>query len=179
MKNKQIGIFLDRDGVLNQAYGFRPPNNPSELRLLPGAAAAVRDLNQADFKVFVVTNQGGVGLGYMTPDDLHAIHAKLLEEIHKVGGRIDEIMACIHKPKEGCSCRKPQPGMLTTLAAKHNIDLSKSFMVGDREIDIKAGAAAGTKTILITDETKVETQADHICDSLTTAAQLILKLTSL
>lgn len=173
---KHRGVFLDRDGVLNQAYGFRPPNNVSELRLLPGAAEAVRYLHQGGMKVFVVTNQGGVGLGYMTPQELDAIHRKLLAEIEQAGGHIDEIMACIHKPKEGCSCRKPKPGMLTALAAKYNIDLGKSFMVGDREVDIEAGMAAGTTTILIETE-NVPTKADHICDSLSTAAQLILELT--
>ena len=81
--NKKKAVFLDRDGVLNKSFGFRPPNNASELQILPGAPQAVAKLSQAGFLVFVVTNQGGVGLGYMTSENLASIHEKLTQEVEK------------------------------------------------------------------------------------------------
>ena len=174
--NKKRAVFLDRDGVLNKSFGYRPPNDASELTLLPGVPEAVVKLNEAGFLVFVVTNQGGVGLGYMTTGDLAKIHHKLETEVAKQGGTFTEIMSCIHKPRAGCACRKPKPGMLLALARKHNVDLPNSFMVGDRDMDIQAGRAAGTTTILIESDEKTEQVADYTCPSLLAASELILEL---
>ena len=174
--NKKKSVFLDRDGVLNKSFGFRPPNNASELQILPGAPQAVAKLSQAGFLVFVVTNQGGVGLGYMTSENLASIHEKLTQEVEKAGGTFTEIMACIHKPRAGCACRKPKPGMLLDLAHKYNVDLRKSFMIGDRDMDIQAGQAAGTTTILIKSNEKTEQTADYTCPNLLAASELILGL---
>ena len=173
MTQKKKAVFLDRDGVLNQSLGKRPPNNKHELTLLPGVPEAVAELNRAGFLVFVVTNQGGVGLGYMTPDDLAGIHDKLAEEVAKAGGHFTEMMACIHKPRSGCPCRKPKPGMLLDLAKRHNVDLARSFMIGDRDMDIAAGKAAGTKTILIESDEKTTEVPDYICPDLLTASRLL------
>ncbi|HBN95477.1 MAG TPA: D-glycero-beta-D-manno-heptose-1,7-bisphosphate 7-phosphatase [Firmicutes bacterium] len=177
MTQRKRAVFLDRDGVLNQSIGSRPPNNEEELTLYPGVPKAVAMLNDAGFLVFVVTNQGGVGLGYMTPQDLEGIHQKLAEEVGKHGGSFTEIMACTHRPRAGCSCRKPKPGMLLTLAEKHHIDLENSFMVGDRDMDIEAGRAAGTTTIWIESDKKTEQVADYTCPNLLAASELILSLT--
>lgn len=176
MTKKQKSVFLDRDGVLNKSYGRRPPNNPEELVLFPGVPEAIRKLNSAGYLVFVVTNQGGVGLGYMTQETLDAIHAKLQAEVAKAGGRFTEIAACTHKPKEGCACRKPKPGLILDLAERYNVDLAASFMVGDRDMDIQAGKAAGTRTILIESREKVAEQADYTCKNLLAASELILEL---
>ncbi|HHT73657.1 MAG TPA: HAD family hydrolase [Firmicutes bacterium] len=167
-------VFLDRDGVLNRSIGKRPPNTPEELEMLPGAAKAVKELNDAGFKVFVVTNQGGVALGYMTKEDLEAIHARLQEEVAREGGVIHEIAACTHRPWAKCNCRKPKPGMLIQLARRHKIDLENSFMVGDREMDILAGQGAGTTTILVGDGEE-ETTADYAVADLAEAARLIIE----
>lgn len=177
MTQRKRAVFLDRDGVLNQSIGSRPPNNEEELTLYPGVPKAIAMLNDAGFLVFVVTNQGGVGLGYMTPQDLEGIHQKLAEEVGKHGGSFTEIMACTHRPRAGCSCRKPKPGMLLTLAEKHHIDLENSFMVGDRDMDIEAGRAAGTTTIWIESDKKTEQVADYTCPNLLAASELILSLT--
>ncbi|NLL43161.1 MAG: HAD family hydrolase [Firmicutes bacterium] len=176
MTQKKRAVFLDRDGVLNKSYGHRPPNNAEELILFPGVPEAVARLNGAGLLTFVVTNQGGVGLGYMTPDDLDAIHGKLTEKVAQQGGSFTEIMACTHKPKAGCACRKPKPGMLLALAEKYNVDLSQSFMVGDRDMDIEAGKAAGTTTILIESEEKIRQVPDYTCPDLSSASELILSL---
>ena len=176
MPSTNKAVFLDRDGVLNKAYGFRPPNNADELILFPGVPEAIRGLNEAGYLVFVVTNQGGVGLGYMTEVELDAIHARLEELVGQAGGKFTEIAACIHKPKEGCACRKPKPGLILDLAERYNVDLEASFMVGDRDMDIQAGKAAGTRTILIKSKEKTTEEADYTCPNLLAASELIVKL---
>lgn len=174
MTQKKRAVFLDRDGVLNKSLGSRPPNNASELTLYPGVPQAIAKLNEAGYLTFVVTNQGGVGLGYMTLGDLHDIHTKLSDEVAIHGGSFTEIMACTHKPRAGCSCRKPKPGMLLELAKRHNVDLQRSFMIGDRDMDIAAGKAAGAVTILIESDEKIKQVPDHTCPNLLAASELIL-----
>lgn len=176
MINKKRAVFLDRDGVLNRALGSRPPNNAAELDLFTGVPQAVAKLNKLGFLVFVVTNQGGVGLGYMTEQDLADIHHKLATEVAKAGGSFTEIMACTHKPRAGCACRKPEPGMLHNLAKKYNVDLEKSFMVGDRDMDIAAGKAVGTTTILIESAEKTKQVPDYKCPDLLAVSELIASL---
>ena len=167
-------VFLDRDGVINRSDG-KPPNTPEELVLLPKVSEAISRLNAAGFLVFVVTNQGGVGLGYMTKKSLDRIHEKLLQEVKEGGGRIDEIKACTHRPRAGCSCRKPKPGMILDLAAKYDIDLAKSYMVGDRDSAIEAGRAAGIKTIFIGNRAEAPEEADFTDPDLFSAAEMILR----
>ncbi|EOP32325.1 HAD family hydrolase [Bacillus thuringiensis] len=167
MKNK--AIFLDRDGVLNECMTdkVRFVNQPSDLFLLPGTAQAIKIFKEQDYKVYIVTNQGGIGLGYMTTDALNQIHEKLKKDLLKEEpfASIDEISTCIHSPKENCICRKPEPGLIINLANTNNIDLSNSYMVGDRETDIESGQRAGTKTILISNY-QSETKADKVFPNL-------------
>ncbi|PGU51853.1 hypothetical protein COD72_23095 [Bacillus cereus] len=171
-------VFLDRDGILNEVLSTRVKfvNKPEDLYLLPGVAESIAKLKRNGFKVFTVTNQGGIGLGYMSYEQLEKIHEKLQSEILKLNelAVIDEIMTCAHKPKENCKCRKPEPGMLLTLAKKHNISLGDSYMVGDREVDVAAGISAGTKTVLVTNEDE-PTQANLKCSTLLEAVDYILE----
>ncbi len=166
----QKAVFLDRDGVIND--NKRPVNRPEELILYPKAGEAIRLLNDAGYKVFVVTNQGGVGLGYLSEKDLDEIHAKMEEDLKAANAHVQEIRACTHKPKEGCVCRKPDAGMILELADKHSIDLQHSYMVGDRITDIQAGEKAGAQTIFIGNES---VDADFNTDSLYEAVQWILE----
>ncbi|WP_246938502.1 D-glycero-alpha-D-manno-heptose-1,7-bisphosphate 7-phosphatase [Bacillus pinisoli] len=147
-------IFLDRDGVINEVLTKRVKfvNKPSDLYLLPRVGEAIKLLNDAGYPVFVVTNQGGVGLGYMTEQALKAIHQQLEKDLSAYGASIVEVVYCAHKPTAGCECRKPGPKMITDLARLHGVDLSTSYMIGDRDVDILAGKAAGTKTIIVGDE---------------------------
>jgi D-glycero-D-manno-heptose 1,7-bisphosphate phosphatase len=172
------GVFLDRDGVINEVLTKRVKyvNTPQDLYLLPGVQKAMRMLTEAGFQLFIVTNQGGVGLGYMTKQLLDKIHEKLIYDIEIEGGKIVEIACCIHRPKEGCACRKPSGKMIRDLAQKYNIDLSQSYMVGDRDVDLLAGREAGTKTVWIStrqDDSAIHL-ADYTCGSLLEAAQWIL-----
>lgn len=166
-------VFLDRDGVLNKSVGKRPPNNQEELQLFPKVGQAIKKLNDAGYKVFVVTNQGGVGLGYMRADTLEEIHDRLRREVAEQGGHIKGIAACTHRPHDNCSCRKPNPGMLLDLANEHRIELAKSFMVGDRESDIEAGERAGTRTVFI--GSNPECEPDYIAPNLWEATLWIIE----
>jgi D-glycero-D-manno-heptose 1,7-bisphosphate phosphatase len=163
-------VFLDRDGVINDHVRY--VNSPEDLFLFPGVGKAIKKLNDAGFKVFVVTNQGGVGLGFLKEEDLHAVHEKMERELKQDGAVIDEIACCPHKPKAGCACRKPEPKMILDLARKYDIDLKHSYMVGDRDTDVWAGQRAGTKTIFIG---APFAEADFSVKSLVEAADLILE----
>ena len=148
-------MFLDRDGVLIEEVEYLA--RPEQIRLIPGAAAAVRRANRAGWRVVVVSNQSGVARGLFPESVLSDIHrtisARLFEE---AGAVIDGFYYCPHHPTEGqggyrmeCECRKPKPGMLLRAAGELGIDLAESWMIGDRLTDLQAGAAAGCRTILV------------------------------
>jgi len=149
-------VFLDRDGVINEIGSERVKyvNKPEDLRILPGVAEGIAQLRRLGYLIFVVTNQGGVGLGYMKRGMLEKIHEKMMELLQKEHPEalIDDIAYCHHRPNSGCPCRKPKPGMILELAQKHKIKLAESWMVGDRDVDIMAGQKAGCRTALITPE---------------------------
>lgn len=166
---KGRAVFLDRDGVINDHVRY--VNRADDLILFPGVGRALKQLHDANYRVFVVTNQGGVGLGYMTEGNLHQIHRKMMEELAREGAVIDDIAYCPHKPKEGCVCRKPEPKMITDLAERYHINLAESYMVGDRETDVEAGIRAGTKTILLGEGSS---QADFVVPDLVCAVDVIL-----
>ncbi|WP_456274518.1 D-glycero-alpha-D-manno-heptose-1,7-bisphosphate 7-phosphatase [Bacillus sp. AK031] len=164
-------VFLDRDGVINEVLSKRVKfvNKLSDIYYLEKVPQAVKLLTDAGYKLFVVTNQGGVGLGYLSQAGLENIHTKMKQDIEEEGGKIEEFASCIHKPHEGCACRKPEAGMILSLAEKYDLDLKKSFMVGDREPDIEAGKKAGCSTVFIANEDPLKI-ADHTFPSLYEAA---------
>lgn len=151
-------VFLDRDGVLNTDSDLI--DSPERLQLLPGAAAAVAQLTQRGIRCIVVTNQPVIARGLCTEETLAAIHAKLTAEVRAAGGEIAAIYHCPHHPethhgegiaalRRGCRCRKPAPGMLLRARRELNLDLARAVMVGDRATDIRAGRAAGVRTVLL------------------------------
>lgn len=156
-------FFLDRDGVINESHWV---NNPEEFVLIEGAAEAIKLLNDYGYEVFVVTNQGGVGLGYMSEEALDTVHRFMIEQIKNTGGKIKEVKACIHKPHEGCYCRKPKPGMILDLIKSYQIDGAQSYMVGDRDVDIQAGKKAGVRTVFIGHHVPRHVQPDYVFPSL-------------
>jgi D-glycero-D-manno-heptose 1,7-bisphosphate phosphatase len=164
-------VFLDRDGVLNQ----RPPEHDyvrsrDQFSLLPGVAEAVRRLDAAGYALVVVSNQRGIARGLVSRGTLKAIEEAILEET----GVAVAFYYCPHDRDDGCSCRKPAPGMLLEASADLTLDLSRSVMVGDAETDVEAGRAAGTRTILIA-PAGVETTADAVVGSLAEAAAAIVQ----
>ena len=145
------GIFLDRDGVIiRKAADGEYITSAEEMEFLPGSAKAIADLSRSGFKVIVVTNQRGVATGKIELRELQHIHSKLKEIVANLGGNVCDIFYCPHDLSEGCTCRKPNTGMLVQAAKMHDLLLSECWMVGDAATDITAGKRAGCKTALIT-----------------------------
>lgn len=147
-------VFLDRDGTIIEEVHYL--SSPEQVRLIPGAADAVRRFNNAGVLVVVVTNQAGVARGYFPESRVSEVHAHLSALLAERGAHIDAYYHCPHHPTEGvgeyrvaCDCRKPKPGLLLTAARELDIDLSRSWMIGDKPCDAEAGAAAGCRTMLV------------------------------
>ena len=158
LKNKQKAVFLDRDGTINKYVGFL--RDIDQFELIEGVAEAIKQINASGYLCIVVTNQPVIARGEVTVSQLKEIHNKMETLLGLEGAYIDGLYYCPHHPHKGfegeipelkfdCECRKPKPGMLLKAAEDFNIDLSKSWMVGDGENDIKAGENAGCKTCLI------------------------------
>ena len=193
-------VFLDRDGTIN-AMVYNPefglvdsPSNPDEFRLLPGVGEAIRALNEAGFLAVVVSNQPGVAKGKCTPALLEAMTEKMRQGLAESGARLDAIYYCLHHPEAAlpdyravCDCRKPKPGLLMRAAQELDIDLGRSFMIGDGITDLVAGQAAGAQTVLVNrrkcylcDEmTRHQVRPNHVVADLTEAAALICVLEGL
>lgn len=147
-------VFLDQDGTINKEVGYL--DNPAQLKLLPGAAKAIKALNGRRLLVIVASNQSGIARGYFTEEDLERIHQKLKGELAKKGAFIDAIYYCPHHSeigdkiyKKACRCRKPNPGMLEKAALDFDLNLRQSYLVGDKVSDIEAGHRVGCKTVLV------------------------------
>lgn len=151
-------IFIDRDGTLNEMvhdpdHGtLDSPRRPEQVALMPGAAEFLKALREDGWFLVVATNQPGIAKGTLTPPELKAVHARLADLLAAGGGRWDDLRVCTHHPDYGspCDCRKPKPGLLLEAARAHGLDLSASWMIGDGLVDVRAGRAAGCRTILLT-----------------------------
>lgn len=143
-------IFLDRDGVINRRRADHV-KGWDEFEFMPHALDALAELRRLNAAVVLVTNQGVVGRGLISADQLGAIHAQMLREIESAGGHVTAIYACLHAPTEGCACRKPKPALIRQAALDLGLDLSTSIMVGDSATDIQAARAAGVTPIFLND----------------------------
>ena len=168
-------VFLDRDGVLNASVVRDgrpyPPDSLKELVILPGVEETISDLHHAGFLIIVVTNQPDVARGKQSREVVEAMHEFLMNRL-----ALDDIKTCFCIEGPGCECYKPKPKMLLDAASELNIELSGSFMIGDRWRDIGAGQAAGCKTFFIDygyDEKQPE-RPDFVVASLFEAGQIIL-----
>jgi D-glycero-D-manno-heptose 1,7-bisphosphate phosphatase len=156
IRNSQFfrAIFIDRDGTLNEDIGY--VSTPDELILYPWAAEAVSLVNKSGFKAVVITNQSGIARGMYSEETLRAIHERMIEELAREGARIDAVYYCPHHPEVGdahyrieCDCRKPGTGMLDAAAGEHNIDLKRSFVIGDKSSDIMLAENAWARSALV------------------------------
>ena len=145
---KSRGVFLDRDGVINRAVvrDGKPysPATLKELEILPDASSALADLKGCGFLLLVITNQPDVGRGLQQRDVVEGINQTLASALP-----LDAVLVCYHSDEDACDCRKPRPGMLLRAARDWDLDLARSFMIGDRWRDIEAGHNAGCITVLI------------------------------
>lgn len=151
--SKTPAVFFDRDGVLNVDHGY--VHKPDEFQWIDGAREGIAALKSLGYLVFVFTNQSGVARGYYEEQDVRALHEWMQQQLAKIGGHIDAFAYCPHHPKSGrapylqeCGCRKPAPGMLERLLAEWPVDRDRSFVVGDKDSDLQAGAAVGLPGIL-------------------------------
>jgi D-glycero-D-manno-heptose 1,7-bisphosphate phosphatase len=138
---------LDRDGTVAEEVGYL--NHISRFRMLRGVAAAIRKLNEARVPVVVVTNQSGVGRGYFPESLVREVHERMIAELTGEGARLDGVYYCPHVNADECACRKPKTGMLEQAAAELQLDLKKSFVVGDRGGDVELAHRAGSRSILV------------------------------
>jgi D-glycero-D-manno-heptose 1,7-bisphosphate phosphatase len=147
-------VFIDRDGTISHEVGY--VNHLSRFRIYPWSVEAVRLLNRAGILAVVATNQAGVARGYYPESMVHAVHAELRRLMEEGGARLDGLYACLHHPSVGeppyrqdCQCRKPRPGLLLQAAAELDIDLGRSWMVGDRGGDVALAHKVGARGALV------------------------------
>lgn len=148
--------FLDRDGVLNVDHGY--VHRREDWQWMPGAREAVKLFNDAGWWVFIVTNQSGIARGMYTEEQMHALHARMAEDLTAVGAHVDAVAWCPHHPAGivspfagDCDCRKPRPGMLLRLMAEWPVDIARSVLIGDKPRDLDAARAAGVAGHLYTE----------------------------
>ena len=149
--NGNRAVFLDRDGTINIEKNY--VHRIQEWEWISGSTDAIRTLNKSGFLVIVVSNQSGIARGKYSPADVNLLHSQIVQELAMEGGSIDDFYFCPHHPEYGsvrdCACRKPKPGLLMEASAKWRVDLSRSWMIGDKLIDVQAGMAAGAESILV------------------------------
>ena len=189
LKNPQKAIFLDRDGTINVFGNF--VTDPSMLKLMSQAPAAIKRINKSSYLAICITNQPVVARGETTFEGLHEIHCKMEDLLGNEGAYLDDIYFCPHHPDKGfpgevpslkihCDCRKPKIGMLLKAKAKYNIDLSKSWFVGDTCQDVQTGINAGCRTILLLGGDPHpyakygDAKPDYVCNTIDEAVDYIL-----
>ncbi|MDP2855301.1 MAG: HAD family hydrolase [Smithellaceae bacterium] len=152
--NKNTAIFLDRDGTINDEVGYL--DHEKKLQIIPAAFEAIRLINESGMKAVVITNQAGVARGFFTEAFVRKINGQVQSALLEQGALIDRFYFCPHHPTEGndpyrriCNCRKPEPGMLQQAAADLDIDLARSYLIGDRFQDIEAAHRAGARGVLV------------------------------
>jgi D-glycero-D-manno-heptose 1,7-bisphosphate phosphatase len=190
---QNVGVFIDRDGTISEEVGYI--NHLSRFQIYPWSVQAISALNQNSFKAILVTNQAGVARGYFTEEFVGQVHARLCQELARAGAHLDAIYYCPHHPSVGadpyrqnCNCRKPKPGMLFQAAEELNVDLGRSFVVGDRYSDIELAHNAGTRSIFVLSGYGLgeyeyqrhnwKVQPDWVVDNLLEASRTILKTTT-
>jgi len=153
-------VFVDRDDTIAKDVPYC--DDPKDMALFKGVPESIARLNRAGYLVIVVTNQSGVARGKFSEEDLKRIHEKMISDIEKGGGRIDDIFYCPHHPDDGCVCRKPQAGMGIAAVGKHRIDTRASFMIGNSDADIGFGEAIGCTSLKVTERFTFSDAVDKI-----------------
>lgn len=165
-------VFLDRDGTLMRDVEYC--GDPEKVEIFEGVETALRKLKEAGFKLIVITNQSGIGRGYFTERDYRAVEAEVARQLDM----IDATYFCPDVPDAGCRCRKPQPGLIFDARRDHQIDLRRSFFVGDKQLDAECGRNAGLRTVLVrtgNEPPNEQSDADWLARDLTEAAEIILR----
>src|SRR5213596_790208 len=162
-------VFIDRDDTIMEDCGYC--SDPKDVRIFPGVPEALRRLKSSGFKLIIITNQSGIGRGLFTVEQYRAVEAELLRQLGV--GLIDATYFCPDVPGQHSSCRKPAPGMIVEATKQHQIDLTRSFLIGDKEIDVECGRNAGVRTIRVRtgfDRETAGSMADWVAEDLPAAA---------
>jgi D-glycero-D-manno-heptose 1,7-bisphosphate phosphatase len=177
---RRPAALVDRDGTINVEIGYL--DDPDELELIPGAAAALGRLRDLGLALVVVTNQAQIGRGALASERLVAIHDRLHTLLAAEGAEVDLVLHCPHAPEQGCSCRKPAAGMAREARDRLGLDLASSFVIGDHASDMGLARAIGATGILVltghgrSESTEATPPADHIAADLAAAADIIAGL---
>jgi len=166
-------VFVDRDGTIMENCDYC--SDPKDVKIFPGVPDALRRLKSKGFKLVIVTNQSGIGRGLITVEQYRAVEAEVLRQLG--AGLIDATYFCPDVPGQHSSCRKPAPGMIVEATRQHQIDLTRSFLIGDKEIDVECGRNAGVRTIRVKTGPEREmagSMADWITKDVPAAAEIIL-----
>jgi D-glycero-D-manno-heptose 1,7-bisphosphate phosphatase len=166
-------VFVDRDGTIIEDADYC--SDPSQVNIFPGVPEALQRLKSKGFKVIIITNQSGIGRGFFTVEQYRAVEAEVLRQLGD--GSIDATYFCPDVPGQHSSCRKPSPGMILQATREHQIDLARSFFIGDKEIDVECGRNAGVRTIRVQTGPQRDTAgsaADWTAEDLRAAAEIIL-----
>jgi D-glycero-D-manno-heptose 1,7-bisphosphate phosphatase len=176
-------VFLDRDGTISEEVGYL--NDATQFRMFPFAAAAIRKLNDANLPVIVVTNQSGVGRGFFPESMVHTVHELMNRQLTVAAAHLNAIYYCPHTSDDECECRKPKPGLLERAAREHDLDLPRSFVVGDRYGDVELAHGTGCRGILVRtgygeedlreNSSVWRKQPDFVADDLAAAVDWILR----
>lgn len=179
MKRRAV-VLLDRDGTISEECGYL--SEPGQVRLILGAASALRQFKEMGLGLVIVTNQSAVGRGFFDEARLHLIHRRLYELLEAEGIQLDGIYFCPHKPEDDCSCRKPRTGLVEKASAELDFDPGLSFVIGDKACDIEMGRTVGATTLLVRTGYGAQVaedkgvQPDHVVEDLQEAAQMIGRL---
>ncbi len=174
-KDKNKAIFLDRDGVINKEIGYL--NKIKDFEFIEGVFDACMYYQKIGYSIIVITNQSGISRGFYSENDFVILNNWMLGQFRKKNIEIIDVLFCPHLPNENCNCRKPKPGLIFEAQQKHNIDLKKSWLIGDKETDISAGNLAGIEnTVLVKTGHKVDetmSNAKYILKSIEETIQII------
>ena len=177
-KQQRRFIVLDRDGTIVEEGEYL--SQPEQVKLIPSAGAALRELQQMGFGLVVITNQSGVGRGIFDQDRLDLIHERLKQLLDREGVHLDGLYVCPHKPDDHCSCRKPKLGLLQKAAEDLGFSLERSIVIGDKAGDIEMGRTAGVVTFLVRTGYGAQWEnaiaADFVVDDLAAATATIRRL---
>ncbi|RMF94500.1 MAG: HAD-IIIA family hydrolase [Candidatus Schekmanbacteria bacterium] len=178
-------VLTDRDGVINKNCDGDYIKRWEDFEFLPGAIDALKRLAREGVMCAIISNQSGVGKNVMTKEELYEVDKRMHEELRKNGCVVEKTYYCIHRPEEGCSCRKPMPGLLLEACREMNVNPKEGFFIGDYYTDIEAGYSAGMRTILVRsgrgekallDKEEWKVAPDFIADNLEEAVDIILNL---
>jgi D-glycero-D-manno-heptose 1,7-bisphosphate phosphatase len=158
-------IFLDRDGVINKEVGYL--HKIKDFEFIDGVFDACLYFQSLSYQIIIVTNQSGIDRGYYDASDFHIVNTWMLDQFKNNNINILDVFFCPHNPESNCDCRKPKPGMFNQANDKYNIDMKKSWMIGDKEADVQAANAAGIQnTVLV--------KSGHVIDEVNSKAEFIL-----